>query len=59
MGSDGIRTHNHLVRKRTLNHLAKLAKLVAGMTRNSLLESGAYLKFKWQQRNSNPEPLSS
>ena len=24
--SNGIRTHNHLVRKRTLNHLAKLAK---------------------------------
>ena len=23
---NGIRTHNHLVRKRTLNHLAKLAK---------------------------------
>ena len=26
--SNGIRTHNHLVRKRTLNHLAKLAKFV-------------------------------
>ena len=24
-GSNGIRTHNHLVRKRTLNHLAKLS----------------------------------
>ena len=24
--SNGIRTHNHLVRKRTLNHLAKLTK---------------------------------
>ena len=24
--SNGIRTHSHLVRKRTLNHLAKLAK---------------------------------
>ena len=24
--SNMIRTHNHLVRKRTLNHLAKLAK---------------------------------
>ena len=24
--SNGIRAHNHLVRKRTLNHLAKLAK---------------------------------
>ena len=23
---NGTRTHNHLVRKRTLNHLAKLAK---------------------------------
>ena len=23
---NGIRTHNHLVRKQTLNHLAKLAK---------------------------------
>ena len=25
--SNGIRTHNHLVCKRTLNHLAKLASL--------------------------------
>ena len=25
--SNGIRTHNHLVRKRTLNHLVKLASL--------------------------------
>ena len=25
--SNGIRTHNHLVRKRTLNHSAKLARL--------------------------------
>ena len=25
--SNGIRTHNHLVRKQTLNHLAKLASL--------------------------------
>ena len=25
-GSNGIRTQNHLVRKQTLNHLAKLAK---------------------------------
>ena len=25
-GSNGTRTHNHLVRKRTLNHLAKLTK---------------------------------
>ena len=24
--SNRIRTHNHLIRKRTLNHLAKLAK---------------------------------
>ena len=24
--SNGIRTHNHLVRKQTLNHLVKLAK---------------------------------
>ena len=29
------------------------------MSRNSLLEAGAYLKFKWQQRDSNPQPLSS
>ena len=25
--SNAIRTHNHLVRKRTLNHLAKMAKI--------------------------------
>ena len=27
---NGTRTHNHLVRKRTLNHLGKLAKVVVG-----------------------------
>ena len=27
---NGIRTHNHVVRKRTLNHLAKLAKWLNG-----------------------------
>ena len=26
--SNGIRTHNYLVRKRTLNHLAKLALVI-------------------------------
>ena len=30
LDSNGIWTHNHLIRKRTLNHLAKLAKLSDG-----------------------------
>ena len=36
-GSDcnWTRTHNHLVRKQTLNHLAKLTKRVCDMTRTS------------------------
>ena len=29
--SNGIRTHNHLVRKQTFNHLAKLDSLVLDM----------------------------
>ena len=29
-GCNGIRTHNNFVRKRTLNHLAKLAKWLNG-----------------------------
>ena len=28
--SNGIRTHNHLVHKRTINHLAKLANELSG-----------------------------
>ena len=28
--SNGKRSHNHLVRKQTLNHLAKLAEVVVG-----------------------------
>ena len=32
---------------------------VVWMSRNSLLETGAHLKFKWLQRNMNPWPLSS
>ena len=30
--SNEIRTHNHLLRKRTLNHIAKLAKLECSFT---------------------------
>ena len=30
--SNEIRTHNHLLRKRTLNHIAKLAKLECPFT---------------------------
>ena len=33
---NGIRTHNHLVRKRTLNHLAKLAKWLSCVVSNYL-----------------------
>ena len=34
--SNGIRTHNHLVRKETLNHLAKLAKWLSCVVRTYL-----------------------
>ena len=87
--SNVIRTHNHLVCKRTLNHLAKLAKwavlwalictvhltvcyyhITYEFQSESALYSlpecrgtpcskqAPYLKFKWQQRDSNPQPLS-
>ena len=35
--SNGIWTHNHLVRKRTLNHLAKLAFNLGLLMKNNLL----------------------
>ena len=88
---NGTRTHNHLVRKRILNHLAKLATWLSSVV--SIYPYGAfdcmilsyhvrvwewihtlqlpecqgtpcskqasYLKFKWLQRDSNPQPLSS
>ena len=45
-----IWTHNHLVRKWTLNHLAKLTKR---------MKQAWSLKLKWQQQDSNLQPLSS
>ena len=88
---NGTRTHNHLVRKRTLNHLAKLAKWLSCAVSTSLYgafdcmflschvrvwqwihtlqlpecqgtpssKQVPYLKIKWLQRDSNPQPLSS
>ena len=89
--SGGIRTHKYLVRKRILNHLAKLVKWLCCvvsthlygafdcmlydhvtyafwsettlsiylMSNNSLLKTAGYLKFKLQQRDLNPQALSS
>ena len=60
--SSDIRTHNYLVCKRTLNHLAELAKWLSFTV--STYMYGAFdcmllcLKFKWQQWNSNPQSLS-
>ena len=88
---NGTRTHNHLGRKRTLNHLSKLAKwlsfavstylygafdcmflschvrvwewiqtLLLPECQGSLCSQQAlYLKIKWLQRDSNPQPLTS
>ena len=88
---NGTRTHNHLVRKRTLNHLAKLAKWFSCAVSTYLYgafdcmfllchvrvwewihslqlpeclwtpcsKQAPYLKIKWLQRDSNPQPLSS
>ena len=77
--SNEIRTQNHLVRKWTLNHLAKLAKWLSCVVSTYLYDAfdckllscharvsewihtyslPEYLKFKWQQRDSNPQPLS-
>ena len=84
-------THKHLVCKRTLNYLAKLAKWFSYVVRTYLYRAfdcmllschvrvsewihtlylsecqgtpcskqAWHLKFKWLQRNSNPQPLSS
>ena len=88
---NGTRTHNHLIRKRTLNHLAKLAKRLSCAVSTYLYgafdciflsilvrvwqwihtlelpecqgtpcsKQAPYLKIKWLQRDSNPQPLSS
>ena len=37
--SNGIRTHKHLVRKRTFNHLAKLAKWLSCVVSTYLSET--------------------
>ena len=89
--SNGIWTYNHLVHKRTLNHLAKLTKWLSCVVSTYLYgafdcmflschirvwgwiytiqlpecqgtpcsKQVQYLKFKWQQPNLNPQPLSS
>ena len=88
---NGTRTHNHLVCKRALNHLANLAKWLSCVVSTYvygafycmflscrvrisewiqilyLLEyqgtpyskQARYLKYKWRQRDANPQPLSS
>ena len=88
---NGTRTHNHLLRKRTLNHLAKLAKWLSCVVSTYLYvpfdcmflscnvrvwewihtpqlpecqgtpcsKQAQYLKIKWLQRDSKPQPLSS
>ena len=44
--SNGIRSHNHLIRKRTLNHLAKLAKRLSCVVSTYLYgEIDCKLKF--------------
>ena len=86
--SNKIRTLNKFVRKRTLNHLAKLGKSLSWVVRTylegachyhvnyefrsqsrlyCLSESegipcsnlASFLKFKWQQQDSNPKGLST
>ena len=81
-GSSWTRTQNHLVHKRTLNHLAKLANLMRCVVSTYMYgafgcmllacrvrvpegmqlpecqgtpctKQARYLKFKWQQRDSN------
>ena len=88
---NGTRTHNHLVRKRTINHLAKLAKWLSCAVSTYLYgafdcmflychvrvwewihtlqlpkcegtpssKQPPYLKIKWLQQDSNPQPLTS
>ena len=41
---NGIRTHNHFVRKRTFNHLAKLAKLAKLASLAKWLSDIAFIK---------------
>ena len=88
---NGTRTHNHLVRKRTLNHLAKLAKWLSCAVSTYLYgafdcvflschvrvwewihtlqmpecqgthcsKEAPYLKIKWLQLDSKPQPPNS
>ena len=88
---NGTRTHNHLLRKRKLNHLAQLAKWLICVVSTYLYgafdcmflschvrvlewihtlqlpecqgtpcsKQASYVKIKWLQRDSNPQPLSS
>ena len=44
--SNGIQTHNHLVRKRTLNHFAKLAKWLTCVVSTYLY--GIHLNFRYR-----------
>ena len=44
--SSGIQTHNHLVRKRTLNHFAKLAKWLTCVVSTYLY--GIHLNFRYR-----------
>ena len=48
---NGTRTHNHLVRKQTLNLLAKLARLVNGWVFVYEL-SGCGFEFRWSHKMS-------
>ena len=48
---NGTRTHNHLVRKQTLNLLAKLARLVNGWVFVCEL-SGCGFEFRWSHKMS-------
>ena len=88
---NGTRTHNHLLRKRKLNHLAQLAKWLSCVVSTYLYgafdcmflschvrflewihtlqlpecqgtpcsKQASYVKIKWVQRDSNPQPPSS
>ena len=44
--SNGIRTHNHLARKRTLNHLTKLTKWLSCVV-STYLYSECHLNFRY------------
>ena len=56
-GSNGTQTHNHLIRKRTLNHFAKQAKWLTCVVSTYL--KGIHLNFRYRRAHQNSNSSDS